>query len=345
LEPVTHFLTGACLGRSGFNRKTALATATMTLAAEAPDLDVFGRFRGPVLGFAHHRGFTHSFLGLLIVSAVVVGFMYCLWRLRGRKTNDPDLPPRWGLLFALAYLAGLSHILLDFTNNYGVRPFWPFWERWYEWDIVFIVEPVLLVALTLGLVAPGLFGLIDQEIGRKQKGPRGRVAAIAALAAMVLLWGVRDFEHRRAVNALRARTYEQAEPIRVGAFPTYLNPFAWHGVVETQDFFAVADVDSSVPEVDPGNNLQRIDKSPETPATLAAKAAYLGRFYLDWAKFPITDTETTPDAGYIVYFHDLRFGSSLSAGGRRPLSAGVVLDRNLKVKMQFMGAVAQPVPD
>jgi len=40
LEPLTHFLTGACLARAGFNRKTALATATMTLAAEAPDLDV-----------------------------------------------------------------------------------------------------------------------------------------------------------------------------------------------------------------------------------------------------------------------------------------------------------------
>ena len=41
LEPITHFLTGAVLARAGFNRKTALATATMTLAAEAPDLDVF----------------------------------------------------------------------------------------------------------------------------------------------------------------------------------------------------------------------------------------------------------------------------------------------------------------
>ena len=317
----------------------------MTLAAEAPDLDVLGRFRGPVFGFAHHRGFTHSFVGLLIVSAVVVGFMYVVWRLRGRRTNDPDLPPRWGLLFGLAYLAGLSHILLDFTNNYGVRPFWPFWERWYEWDIVFIVEPLLLAVLTLGLVVPALFGLVDQEIGRKLKGPRGRGAAIAALAAMVLLWGVRDFEHRRAVNALWALRYEKAEPVRVGAFPTYLNPFVWHGVVETQEFFAVADVDSSVPDVDPGNSLQRIDKPVETPATLAAKASYLGRFYVDWARFPITHTEPTPDGGYIVYFHDLRFGQSLPAGGRSPLSAGVVLDRNLKVTSEFMGAASQPAPD
>jgi inner membrane protein len=346
LEPITHFLTGACLGRAGFNRKTALATATMTLAAEAPDLDVFGRlFRGPVFGFAHHRGFTHSFLGLIPVCAVVVGFMYLIWHWRGRKTNDPNLAPRWGLLFGLAYLAGLSHILLDFTNNYGVRPFWPFWEKWYEWDIVFIAEPILWAALILGLVVPKLLGLIDQEIGRKQKGPRGRAAAIAALSAMVLLWGVRDVEHRRAVNALRARTYAQAEPIRVGAFPTYLNPMAWHGVVETQNFFVLVDVDSSVPEVDPGDNLQRIDKPAETPATLAAKASYLGRVYLDWAKFPITETEQAPDGGYIVYFHDLRFAQALGGRGRHPLSAGVVLDRNFKVKAEFMGVVAQPAPD
>src|ERR1700756_2504414 len=89
LEPITHFLTGACLGRAGFNRKTALATVTMTLAAEAPDLDVFTRLRGPVFGFAHHRGFTHSFLGLFLVSGFVVGCIYLIWRLRGRPIKDP----------------------------------------------------------------------------------------------------------------------------------------------------------------------------------------------------------------------------------------------------------------
>jgi inner membrane protein len=165
------------MGRAGLNRKTALATATVTLAAEAPDLDVFGEFKGRVFGFAHHRGFTHSFLGIALVSAVVVGLMYGIWRLRGRKLKDPDLPPRWGLLFAFAYLAGLSHILLDFTNNYGVRPFWPFSERWYSWDIVFIVEPIILILLTAGLVVPAFFSFIDREIGVRRKGPANRLSA------------------------------------------------------------------------------------------------------------------------------------------------------------------------
>ena len=121
------------MGRAGLNRKTALATATLTLAAEAADLDVLSRFGGSAFGLNHHRGFTHSFLGVPLVAAVVVGFIYLIWRLRGRKTRNPNLPPRWRLLFAYACLAGLSHILLDFTNNYGVRPFWPFSERWISW--------------------------------------------------------------------------------------------------------------------------------------------------------------------------------------------------------------------
>src|SRR5207245_9072271 len=105
-EPITHILTGAWLARSGFNRKTALAAATMTLAAEAPDLDVLGNFKGAVFGFAHHRGFTHSFLGLFLVSAVVVGFMYLVWRLGGKKIRDSNLPPCWGLLYLFFLVVG-----------------------------------------------------------------------------------------------------------------------------------------------------------------------------------------------------------------------------------------------
>ncbi len=250
MEPITHFLTGACLARAGFNRKTALATATMTLAAEAPDIDVIGSFKNPVFGFAHHRGFTHSFLGLILVQALVVGLVYSIWRIRGRKQKDPNLPPRWGLLFGLAYLAGLTHILLDFTNNYGVRPFWPFWEKWYSWDIVFIVEPIILILLIAGLVLPAFSSLINDEIGVRRKGPQGRLAASVALIGVVALWGIRDYEHRRAVVALQSRTYDGVDPIRASAYPYWLNPFKWYGVVETQDFFASSLVDSSKPEVD-----------------------------------------------------------------------------------------------
>lgn len=323
------------MARAGLNRKTALATATMTLAAEAPDLDISGNFRDPVFGFAHHRGFTHSFLGLFLVAGVVVGFMYLVWRLRGRKTKDPKLPPRWGLLFLFAYFAGVVHILLDFTNNYGVRPFWPFSERWYSWDIVFIVEPVILVFLMAGLVLPSLFRLINEEVGVRRKGPHGRFAAALALAGVVALWGVRDYEHRRAVNALEAHQYEGDDPLRVAAYPEMLNPFRWHGVVEAQNFLAMMLVDSLTPDVDPNGQMRIRYKPEETAATLAAKKSYLGRVFLDWAKYPLTETEQTDDGGYIIRFVDLRFGNPES--GSNPLAGRVVLDKNLNVVSEGMG--------
>jgi len=345
LEPITHFLTGACLGRAGLNRKTALATLTLTLAAEAPDLDILSRFGGPAFGFAHHRGFTHSFLGLPLDAAAVVGFVYLIWRLRGRKVKDPNLPPRWGLLFLYACLAGVSHILLDFTNNYGVRPFWPFSEKWYSWDIVFIFEPILFALLVLGLIVPSFFSLIDKEIGALSRGPRGRVAATLALLGVILLWGLRDYEHRRAVSALGARTYQGAEPLRASAYPTMTNPFHWYGVVETPAFFALAPVDSLGPEVDPEGRLQIRYKPEETPVTLAAKNSYLGRAYLDWAQYPITETETldSPEAGYVVEFVDLRFVQLPSLLNRRSepnraLAAGVRLDKNLQIVGDVYGS-------
>ena len=347
MEPVTHFLTGACLGRAGLNRKTALATLTLTLAAEAPDLDVLSRLRGPAFGFAHHRGFTHSVLGVPMDAVVVVGFIYLLWRLRGRRLKDPNLPPRWGVLFLFACVAGLSHILLDFTNNYGVRPFWPFSEKWYSWDIVFIFEPIMFTCLLLGLIVPSLFSLIDQEIGSRPRGPRGRIAATAALIAVVLLWTIRDYEHRRAVSALEARTYNGADPVRASAYPDLANPFRWYGVVETSNFFVLAPVDSVAPEVDPGvtdDRLQIRYKPEETPITLAAKRSYLGRAYLDWAQYPLTQTETldSPEQGYIVDFQDLRFVQLPGLFGRntarKALGAGVQLDRNLNVVGDVYGA-------
>jgi inner membrane protein len=337
LEPITHLLTGACLGRAGFNRKTALATATMTLAAEAPDVDVIGRVGGSVFGFAHHRGFTHSFLGVPLVAALVLVLIYVVWRWRGRRAKNPALPPRWGLLFLYACLAGFSHILLDFSNNYGVRPFWPFSERWYSWDIVFIVEPVLLVFLIGGLVIPSLFSLVDQEIGARDRSPRGRLAATIALIGVALTWGVRDFEHRRAIAALQARTYRDTDPIRVSAYPYWWNPFKWSGVVETKDFFAVMPVDSLRPEVDPNGQMNIRYKPEETPVTMAAKNSYLGRVYLDWAKYPITETEeiSARAAAYVVTFHDLRY--EYAGLSRRPLTAGVFVDRNNRAVRQFFG--------
>ena len=156
------------MGRSGFNRKTALATVTMVLAAEAADIDVLWSLKGSIAGLQHHRGITHSFVGVPFIAAAVLGLVWLASlpsrKVRRRSRGGP--PVRWGFLYFCALLAALSHLLLDYTTAYGIRLFEPFNYRWYSWDIVYIVEPLMLLALVAGLAIPGLAGM-SQPGGRR----------------------------------------------------------------------------------------------------------------------------------------------------------------------------------
>jgi inner membrane protein len=204
------------MSRAGLNRKSALATLTMVLAAEAADLDVLWAIKGPVAALQHHRGITHSFVAVPFVAVVTVGFVFLLSRWR-RPSGEPrilrcKLPVRWGYLFWLALLAALSHILLDYTTAYGIRMFAPFNWRWYSWDIVFIIEPVILLALIAGLALPWLFGLINEEIGARDRGPRGRAGAIFALVCLLV---------RRSMPwapcSIKIRCRARSRPTRIGS--------------------------------------------------------------------------------------------------------------------------------
>jgi len=155
MEPVTHFLAGASLGRSGFNRKVAYATLAMTLAAEAPDMDVLWAWVGPTAMLQHHRGWTHTLLGAPVMATVVCGAVWLWHKWRTRKSTVKTAAPlNWGWIWFFALLADLSHILLDYTNNYGVRPLAPFNNRWYTGSLVFIFEPLIFLALVIALIAP-----------------------------------------------------------------------------------------------------------------------------------------------------------------------------------------------
>jgi inner membrane protein len=122
--------------------------------------------------------------------------------------------------------------------------------------------------------------------------------------------------------------------------------------VETPAFFALAPVNSLNPEVDPEGRMEIRYKPEETPITLVAKKSYLGRVFLDWAQYPIAETETLGSGreGYIVRFQDLRYVQLPDAMGRRrgrgALGAAVKLDKNLHVIGDVYGEEDQiVVPD
>jgi inner membrane protein len=340
LDPLTHFLTGACVGRAGLNRKTALATAVLTISCEIADIDILYEINGPISSFQHHRGWTHTFLGVPVMAALAVAIVLAYdrwWWGRDKRLKARKLPVRLEWLYGFALLGGLLHILLDFTNSYGVRPFLPFNYRWYHWDIVNIVEPVMLLFLLAGLLMPKLFGLIQEEIGARHA--PGRAWPIAALVLVAALWGLRDFEHRRAIGAMSSIEYGEGLPIRLSAFPAAVTPFTWYGVVENESSFVTFAVDTLKPEVDPTRRMRVWPKPEETEASLAAKRSRAGRVYLDWADYPYVTTEPIiANGGHRVTFLDLRYGYL----SRTALATQVELDRELHVTGLVSGGYFHP---
>ncbi|WP_188760038.1 metal-dependent hydrolase [Edaphobacter acidisoli] len=345
MEPVTHLMTGAVLSRAGFNRKAAYATLAMTLAAEAPDLDTLWSIKGPVAVFQHHRGWTHTFLGLPIEAAIVVGVVWLLhrWRIKRNPAKTTAAPVRWWLLFCFSLIALLSHLLLDWTNNYGLRPFFPFNPRWYAGSFVFIFEPVIFALLLIALIAPPLFGLVSSEVGVRKAKFHGRGWAIAALVGIVAFWGWRIVERQDAIQIAQAQNYG-APVTRVFASPHMVNPFRWSVIVETPDFYQLATVDTLDDTVATSKESDIFYKPPTTLATLVAKRSWLGQVYLDWSSFPlVTQTYTSNEGFATVTFRDLRFmydASFLTGREDPPLSGKVILNTDRRVvRMEMDGRV------
>lgn len=364
MEPITHFLTGACIGRAGFNRKTAYATLAATLAAEAADLDILWGLAGPVEELKHHRGITHTFIAVPVVAAAVTGavWLWHRWRvhrrsLRAHEHRPADrgpMTPDWLWVYGAAFIAAASHILLDWTNNYGVRPFFPFNPRWYAGSLVFIAEPVLWALLFSALILPWLLGLADSEIGARRTQFRGRGWAIFALSGMVVLWCWRWAERAQAETMLQSTQVASAPIARLALEPYPFNPFRWHAIIETRNFYQFAEVDTHAGSIDSEAPRDVLYKPTVTPAVEAAKQTPLGRVYLDWGRWAVLrDAGQDPVAGIdppqlapgrtwtTVEFSDLRFGygfrGSGQSSGSSPLSAWVYIVDGREEAAEGMG--------
>jgi inner membrane protein len=368
MEPVTHFLTGACLSRAGFNRKTAYATLAAVLAAEAADLDVFWGFAGPVEELKHHRGITHTVWAVPVVAGVVVGAVALLhlWRQsRQRRAAPPfsadDLlienskaplaPPaaqavHWGWLYLTACTAALSHLLLDWTNNYGVRPFFPLNPRWYAGSFMFIAEPLVWALLFLAFAMPWLLGLADREIGARRTPFRGQGWAVFALIGMLVLGCLRWAEHAQALVMVENANVASEPVTRMAAEPYPVNPFHWHAILETADFYQTAEINTRANSIDSDSLRDVLYKPTDTPAVEAAKRTPLGQVYLDWGTWAVVrDVGPEPIPGPVpglnppnllpgrswttVEFTDLRFDyafiGSRSASARPTLAGWVYI--------------------
>src|SRR5204863_10218759 len=120
-----------------------------------------------------------------------------------------------------------------------------FRERWLRLDLTSVIDGWIWVVFAISIMGPLINRLVGHEIssGSVRMRHHGRGFAWFALSFLVLYNGARYVLHARAIATVDSRTYQDALPLRVAAFPNAMNPLRWGGLVETEDFWAWANVD------------------------------------------------------------------------------------------------------
>src|ERR1700730_12005432 len=147
MDGLTHSLIGLTSAKAGLERLSPYTSAVCILSANAPDIDVVSFFSGGRWTLLqHHRGITHSIVGTLVLGVLIPSIFFGMERaIAGWRKREPRSRYR-GLLLA-SMIAAATHPLMDWTNNYGVRPLLPWDGSWFYGDLVFIVDPYLLLIL------------------------------------------------------------------------------------------------------------------------------------------------------------------------------------------------------
>lgn len=310
MDPLTHTLTGLMMSRAGLDRLHARAPLALMLAANAPDVDGLSILGGLAPYIQYHRGLPHTIAFLPLIAILPVLFVCAV----ARRFEG------WLRLYLLSVMGVASHLLLDWTNTYGVRFLRPFSSEWFHLDLNSLMDAWIMAVLLIAWLMVYIVRLVNAEIGAKPGSGHG--LAIFALVFFLAFDCGKLFLHQRGVEMLNARVYDGSVPVRVAVFPSASNPVVWRGWVETPTLFKQYRLNVTG-DFDPGSGSTFYKPDP-SPAIAAARTTSVFRVLLDfdlyprWSVMPVPE----PEGANRVELLDLRL----------PFKAIAIVDRSNKVQ-------------
>ena len=188
--------------------------------------------------------------------------------------------------------------------------------------------------------------------------PDRQLAHLYAWADRLQPVGFRFMQRNDAKTQARTQDYRSGSVERMGLEPYPINPFRWFVVAETASAMELGSFNNHTGTYDT-DTTQTLSKPPVTPAVTAAKQSWLGRVYLDWARFPMVEDRGTVEQLHpemdldpqertwrVVRFTDLRFGYPVLgiSGSRATLGAEAWVDATQQVQRVFLGQSEQKLP-
>jgi inner membrane protein len=302
MDNVCHTLVGAALAEAGLKHRTALATATLVIGANFPDIDVLAVPLGHGVDF--RRGWTHGVLALILLPFVLTAMILAWdrWVAGPRAVREGRERPRGAAvpreLLMLSAISILTHPTLDWMNEYGMRWLMPFSGRWFYGDTLFIIDPWLWAALGLGVALA------------RYAGTRPARAALAASAAYVVAMLALGAAGRRvARRELAAQGLEPTSRLMVSA--SFANPLRRRVLLDDGGRYHSGSVtlgSTSHAAID-----RVIETNASTPEAMQAADTPEGRRFLVWSRFPFYVIEPRPGR-ILVRIADARYSFGRRGG-------------------------------
>ncbi len=295
VDNICHTLVGAALARTGLRSRTALASATMMIGANFPDIDIIAVPLGRATEF--RRGWTHGLLALVVLPFVLTGLMM-LWNRYKRREGEKAIPRE---LLLLSTISIWTHPTLDWMNSYGLRWLMPFDGTWFYGDSLFIVDPYLLIMLGAGV----WLSRRREQSGLPSPWKPGRIAVGLAGVYIATMLVFQNVAERVAIRDV-AGTGRARENLVVTASPA--NPFQWrvHADDGARYFTGSIGMRSQRLAWEP----ESLDKGADHIAVATAVRNPAARPFLDWARLPFYRVLTS-EAGVFVRITDARYGASI----------------------------------
>jgi len=340
MDPFTHTFAGGLMAAGGLRKITPLAAAALLIGANMPDVDIVVSLLGEQASVAHRRGWTHGVLAWIVLPlALTAGLLaWSKWFARG------DAKPAFLPLLGLSLLAVLSHPLLDWLNNYGVRLLMPFDSRWFYGDTLFVLDPWIWL-----LFGGGYF--YASSVKRWQKGLWALFWVVSSLvvcindfstSATIILWfaglgGVLvlrwfkpslqsasvargalvigatyimvnglagHYAANQVATQLHAQQLPAAQDIMVAPVPA--NPLQGNVVIAYKDYYLLGNWRwTSQPHFT--LNDQPLTANMAAPEVVAASKVLTAERFLSWSRYPYARVSARADGGYEVQFDDARY--------------------------------------
>ncbi len=300
MENLTHTLVGLAMARCGLEKTTVRGAGMMMLAANAPDVDaIFWFNRQHYLDY--HRTYTHSFAcaPLVALLPMLLARAQFSWK-----------------SYAAAIAGVLSHLLLDWTNPYGIDLLLPFSHRRLMLDITNIADVWIWAILFVGLLAP--FFVKIRTKGAQSIGMPSRVMwAWIALSTLITYEGARFAMHAKAVEMLASQTYswgtyKDQAPWQTIAVPAdFVHPARWKGVARGAGFVTIVPLD--VQNGFDASGERAFEDSPPGAVVAAARGLPEFQTMIRFSQAPFWKV-TPVSGGTLVELIDLRFGTPDNPG-------------------------------